>query len=99
MPEDQPRFVGWYSHHRIRIYEDPGDEKPWRVVFDPTHAVDAEGKGYRLDYPEARERTADAAQVTAKGLAQNVHLGNLPYQENIEWRDLSADPLTDRPTR
>ena len=91
MPEDQPRFVGWYSHHRIRIYKDD-DECPWRVVFDPGRAVDAEGKQhYRLDYPEARERTADAAKITAQALAQNAHLRHLPYQEHIDWTDL-AEP-------
>jgi hypothetical protein len=65
----EPHFIGWYHDHPIRIYKD-GDESPWRVVFDPQPCVDeVTGEPARMQFLEARERTADAAKHTAWALA------------------------------
>jgi hypothetical protein len=85
----EPHFIGWYHEHPIRIYKDD-DESPWRVVFDPRPWVDeATGNPAVIQFPEARERTADAAKHTAWALAQNDYLCDLlPIPESIEWRKL-----------
>jgi hypothetical protein len=88
----EPHFIGWYHEHPIRIYKDDG-ESPWRVVFDPRPVVDAAGKASsEIQFPEARERTEDAAKHTAWALAQNDYLRDLlPIQDSIEWRKLRDD--------
>ncbi|HTW64009.1 MAG TPA: hypothetical protein VME17_05300 [Bryobacteraceae bacterium] len=88
-PDAQPRFIGWYNNHRIRIYEDKG-EKPWLVVFDSHLVVDSNGNNIgTAEHPEARERTADAAKTTATALAQNSYLAHTrPFHEKIDWRPL-----------
>ena len=88
----EPHFIGSYHEHPIRIYKDD-DERPWRVVFDSRPCIDAAGKpSGEVRFPEARERTEDAAKHTAWALAQNDYLRDLlPIQDAIEWRKLRDD--------
>jgi hypothetical protein len=88
----EPRFIGWYHKHPIRIYKD-GDERPRRVVFEPTSLVDGSGNPCgEIQYEEERERSLEGAQNTALALAQNLHFRDrLPIQEAIEWRKLRDD--------
>lgn len=87
----EPHFIGWYHKHPIRIYKDD-DESPWRVVFDPRPGVDAVGKpAGEIQFPETRERTADAAKSTAEALAQKVYLYDLLPIQKINWPKLRDD--------
>jgi hypothetical protein len=87
---EEPHFIGWYHQHPIRIYRDD-DATTWRVVFEPRPGVDASGNPFEIRFPEARERTADAAKHTAGALAQNDYLIDLLPFEEIEWRTLRED--------
>jgi hypothetical protein len=82
----EPYFIGWYHQHPIRIYRDD-DPTPWRVAFEPRPGVDASGNPVEIRFPEARERTADAAKHTAAALAQK-YLRDLFPVEEIKWRTL-----------
>jgi hypothetical protein len=86
---EEPLFIGWYHQHSIRIYRDD-DETPWLVVFEPGPFVDALGNRVgEIRFPEARERTADAAKHTAWALAQNYLSDLLPVE--IKWRTSRED--------
>ena len=87
---DEPHFIGWYHGHAIRIYRDE-NESPWRVVFEPRPCVDELGVSGKIEFPEARERTADAAKHTAWALAQNAYLKELLPIQEILWRPLRED--------